>query len=206
MSEEVETPAAAAPVKQPKKAAKALDPEAAALAQAEANSPWAELRIDAEGMLNSRVSAQREAAEEAEQAKEKVKRASSRPWNASDRRLKPDRLALTKSHAGWTPRWIRKPEADRRLREGWVVAKRENYGSVLQPGDKSGLGSGSAIERNEMVLMEIPNTVLADIKAYQRAFNANQSSSATEDAMDGGLYKKREHGKFGRKSKRPDEW
>lgn len=174
--------------------------EQAALDHARANSPWASARQATEEELAAKRAEQAERGEAEAKAK-KASRASSRPWNASDRRLKPDRLALAGKHPGWRPRFVADANVEERLRNGWSYAQRKHYGGVAQVAEGAGLGETSTIRRDGMVLMEIPEEVAQDREAYLHAFNELQLSASVDEAVEGGIYVKKDHGRFGKNRK-----
>ena len=113
-----------------------------------------------------------------------------RPWEKKHDGSRPwavDYVRLNKKHAGFRPRWVRREKVELRKLNGWVIANPKDYG--IDPiGAVDGQPIGNFVQRNELILMEIPEAMAkererwmeAQRKAAQRANRADVDKELAE--------------------------
>jgi|TARA_Y100000310_G_scaffold157246_1_gene156622 hypothetical protein len=151
-------------------------------------SPWADAASQEEAALENTKDKDERSRHKADEERG-PKKGSTRPWSGSENRWRPDLLRLKAKRDGWHCRWVSKDQFERRKAEGWQVADFRNYQGVTDNATGTGLGEAAAIERNEMILMEIPASWKEDHDRYNAAKVANQTATPTKEAEEVGAYR-----------------
>ncbi len=103
------------------------------------------------------------------------------PWSGEGGKTwSPDIFKLGKKHEGFNPRFVKNDDQaiQRKLNEGWQIANADDYGATSS--DKA--DASSKMIRQGMVLMEMPDEVLADRTAYHDNLTKLRSGSAIDGA------------------------
>ncbi len=108
----------------------------------------------------------------------------SKPWD--NKSWVPDVFRLNKKHAGFTPRFIDKNKTEKRIDEGWRFASVKDYLSkdaIMERQRDEEKPLGTQLTRRGMVLMEIPNDLLAKKRAYIEHKTDRQSVDSNKQEM-----------------------
>lgn len=117
-----------------------------------------------------------------------------RPWEANESPWKRDVFRFKKRKPGFRPRFVTQHNVQERLKEGWTVAKGEDWGfAQVIIGDEAKNDPAFAPLRKGMVLMEIPEELAVSrekfyaekAEKYDRAFK--QKGEFTRDAEAAGI-------------------
>jgi len=159
-------------------------------AQPKQDSPWADaLATEREKFENFRASEKELEASKPQIAKRK---ASTKPWT-DNRRWRPDKFRLKQQHNGFWGRFVKQSNVERRRSMGYVVANRKDWGGLAEKLMGSNEGNTSILERDGMILMEIPLSIKKDADELQELRTMNQTSAPTEWAEELGGYRKPGH-------------
>jgi len=101
-----------------------------------------------------------------------------KPWNADNNPWSLDLLRLKKKRQGFVPRWTTKDLLERKLDQGWTVADRKDYGGTTDklPGEEGKMDS--TILRRELILIEMPD----ELAGQRKAFFENKTKTRSVDA------------------------
>jgi len=106
-----------------------------------------------------------------------------RPWDDKhdeSRSWRPDYVRLSKKHKGFAARWVRKDRVDMRKMAGYLVARPEDYG-IDDIGTLDGKPLGNYVQRNELILMEVPDEILEKRKdAMEQRIKATAKAHKSE--------------------------
>ena len=112
-----------------------------------------------------------------------VKKTPTRPWEKkhdAGKEWRPDYVRLAKKHPGFSARWTRRDRVEIRTLSGWKVADPKDYGvDSINVLDSKPLGN--YVQRNELILMEIPEEMYRQRKAAMEARIKAAQRSHKED-------------------------
>ena len=162
-------------------------------------SPYVHMAEAEEETLEKRLEDERAYNERAMATQPRSRRLDSRPWDGTEKRWKPDKLAVEKKVEGRAIKWVRKDNVQTSFANGMRVASRADYGGLAETYGLGGEGEGTGvIQRGNLILMETSQANAEARRKWARMKTENQTSAPTERALDEGLYRKPGHFGAGR--------
>lgn len=122
-------------------------------------------------------------------------RPATKPWSREETKpWRPDFMRLKSGKPGFRPRWVRKDRVEQMVMQGWTVANRKDY----DPGEAQNVaqsdGLATTIERNELILMELPEERAKAREAHYEAINRRQEEDGKARVKEAARKLRGEHG------------
>lgn len=104
-----------------------------------------------------------------------------KPWE--DKPWVPDRFRLTQKHTGFTPRFVTPENVQKRTDEGFQMADMRDYGYNPDSPESEQGQIDTVLRRHGMILMEMPDELMARKRAYIRHKTDNQDTEVLKKRM-----------------------